>query len=1658
MVTLAPCGGTPINIKTSDSVAYTNNVIYVSSGQTIPGITQFYALQSSSLTQVSSGGQLFKVSGKLYAQVPYAFFVASTWNLKIDTQIATFVAQKPTITTSVQGTYITLQNVPATFQTSAGPLQGAIYTFGPFNNISPFENYTVDAQSPRYTMNAINGSGTFTCFAPNDTIYGPGLMLSNNAIKNKFFTTDPNLIGQITDANTKSIYDTFQFRYSGSSGTGDSYITSNAGADLILLSGVTVNDYRDVTKLTYQDGIVTFDGAGPPSYVGIDFLTIFDGTRGLEPLIRSGPSAVERVFSTTGGTVLQGGDSKLVFTTTPLVSYITGGTDIVLNLTGTLMNVTRGNLILVEGNSGSSYKVPTNVQVLHTGTSLQVGGGDIISLNGIKKLSVLRNKVLSVSFLPVSTLTLYGPGLLLYGSNSAFFTTDEAFQNQFVTKATNVLASSLGFAYTGTGTNLISRAGTTILPLSGQLTPIRVPYSVTSVTLNTNKVTFSPPISNGDITATSFSFQDGPTSTVTIATPGQTYPVSGGGTLYTSGSSAFYSTAGQLDSLLAPPYTVSQSLSGTSLTVYRGNTPLITSSTTYSIPSGSSLSYRDRSIVATDSSNKELFRADSINSLTTTSGQQLLTSLSTQSGSPLTTPGLLVYNASTGLAFYTTDQAQISSINGAYGQLLSNTFGTTTITTTSTTSGGTATPSGGTATVLTGGGQNLLQINGASSQPVPAGADQAVYLGNTVNFVNSIDGSTSLALPGVNTFSYFTGAGLVTLNGPGNGQVVPVQGGQVFTSQDKAFFTPSQQVTDYVNSIPSVTYSVSSNALVLTNGNSPVGTYSQFYNVPAGAQLVYHVGGQLSIVAMMGMGTTTTSLSGTYPTLTAYDGKTFGTVTSPTTLQGMGQLYYDQGQQTAHYVSSAPVITALADIYKNAYGSTFTFSYSSVRGTTQTTLRSVGGKNGQPAAGQSIVQLGAKPVVSVPSTTDSLTFQNNTVTFAGTDQTATYPTFPATTSLVIFNNTLSTPLTQGSNPVPILGGGAVYTDGTSVFYTAHQQIKGFLDAGVAAAPAPSATYFQVTTDKDTSASYLQADGLKVLTVTGSASQDVPYGSTITYSGGTVTVRNTAGQSLLTVPNQSQLTVTDTNGVRTTVYQGSFPSNLPKLIVSANSGGKVYTNGPQTFFTTSSAVISTVDQAVLNPSTPSFQVVLKSDGTQTGTTTLTVGPNQKTVIPLSGAQTFSSSTSTILYNNGTLSVLQPGTVLSGNPIYTGSIPTPSITLGTSNFPVTSLLVYDGVNLTDITSSTSATLTPGGTLYQSAARASLYINPSVTNLPSSVVTELQQRSTVLYSQDNLNTLQTFNGRQLVTFQQSAPYLINGGGTYYIRGDQAFVTSSPALIKYITSQSSSVTDYGFSSVLGGTFNVTVNGRTVFSFSPGATVISLQPTDAVTYLGRVISSASSLIARLPVAASSLAVDSGFGITTYNMSALFPVRGPGILIITSPTATGDRSAFLSLSPALTQVLEGALDTLTGNYTRPVIATPKNLLFASHYRQVGPPYLYPQFGQQIRVYESADVTIGASVTEGNPTPKFTFYKYDITGKPSNFSTSSPGWVKLPDMNSSLLHITTSESSITIPDVTPDIDAGWYQVIAQNTAGSAYQVSQLIVNPPGMCVSLPCICV
>ncbi|KAL5481333.1 hypothetical protein EMCRGX_G021470 [Ephydatia muelleri] len=1577
VVTLAPCG-TAITINASNSISYLNNVIYISTGFNAPEITQFNTLNSATgLTAVSDGGQLLGVTGKLYVQVPLALFVATSIGLigNIDSAISSFALSLPTFTTSIQGTYITLQSVPIT------------------------------AQDFRSEWRQLHERWDF-----GSVRHQRGLALSDTRSTKRFFINNQDLINQVNEAYTKSIFDTFQFRYTGVAGTGTAYLTSK-GSDLTILTGSVSLDFPDISGVSYKDDVVTFVGAGTPTFTGVNYLSIFDGLKGLESRIRGGPGAIQRSFSTIPGRVILGENTIFYTTFQPVIDYISGDTNLALVVNGTHVAVTRGNVEYVTTTSGSSYSIASGAQVLYTGNTLQIANID--SLSGIKKLTTLQGGVLATSFLPTSTITLYGPGLLLYGANAAFYTTDQTLQNQFSRSVFNMLAGALGFSYSAPAgtTNLIS--------------------STTDTTLLT--------LSNGPVLSgiTSFSFLDGTNTAVTTATQGISYPISGDGSLYTSGTNAFYSTSGQLDSFLSPPYTISQTLQGTSLTVQRGTNPLITSSTVYSVPAGSSLGYSNNAVTVTDAAGAALFTAAPITSLATVNNQKLVTALSSLT-SPLSIPGFLVYNVSTGAAFYTTDATQIGNIQSAYDQVLSNTFAFSYITT----------PSGGTATVLTTeGGTSLLQTTGASSLPVDPSAVQAVYQGDTLSFLSG-DGAVVAALPGINTFSYFNGPGVVTLNVPGTGQVVPVQGGQVFFNQGKAFYTASQKVIDYVNSIPAISYSVNGNQLVVTNGNAPVGTFSQLYSVPAGGNLEYSSGQLVISAAPMGMGMgTTITLSGSYPTLTTFDGTAFATTPSSEvsrSFQGPGQLYYNQGQQQAHYLTSPALVSTLSDLSQTAYRKVFTFGYNSVRGTTKTTLFSTGvSAGGQTTGVQSIVPLtSSSPSANVPSSVNSLTFQNNVVSFSGSDPTATYPSFPAS-SLFVYNNTLS-PVKQQNGSLAIQGGGSVYTDGTSVFYTAHQQLNGFLAAGVASAPAPSLTYFQVTRDPDTGAASLLADGLNVLTLTGAASQFVPYGSTITYSGGTVNVRSASGQTLLTVPSQSQLTVVDTNGVKTTVYSGSFPSTLPKLLVSAVMGGKVYFNSPQTFFTTYSAVINTVDQAILNPTTPSFQVVIKN-GTRTvvggtarnGVVTLTAGPGQKTVFPLSGAQTVSTQSGVVnvLYTNNIISAISRWVVLSGNPTYTGTTNPTSITYGggVTISPVTSLKVYDGVTLSDVTGGSSVPLTTGGTLYQSSTGDSLYINPLVVNIPSNVASELLRRSVPYYSQDNINSLQVFDGRQLLTFSGSAPYLLNGGGTYYNSGGQVFFTSSKALQQTITTQSSLLSSYN-TTVVGGRYYIVTNGLPVFSFDALAKLIPLQTGDTVSYSGGTVYNGTAIIPGLPIAASSLTVDTGFGTATYNLSSPFPLSGPGFLVVTPSPASGVAgNAFLSLSPSLTRQLTSAQAILTANYRPSVIAAPRSLHFASHYQIVAPPYSFPQFGQEIRVFEDADVFINCTVTDGNPPPTITFSKLNGTQ-----------WLDLTSANVPLDYV-LGPTYLRITAVTLD-DGGVFRCTAKNAAGFATQQSILSVKP------------
>lgn len=1644
MVTLAPCG-TAITINASDSISYLNNVISTSSGFNAPDITQFNTLRATTgLTAVSNGGQLLGTTGKLYVQVPLALFVGTSTSLIsfIDSEIAKFQPKLPQITTSIQGTYITLQNVPDSVLAGSSSLQTAAYTFGPFNTrtyLQSGSNFTNDGTSGLYAIDGL-GPSAFICVSPQTSFLGPGLVLSDTKSTKRFFTSNNDLIHQINDVYIKSIFDTFQFRYTGVAGTGTAYLTSK-GSDLIVLTGSLQLDFPDFSGVSYQNDVVAFSGVGTPTFSGINYLSIFDGLKGLEARLRGGPAVIQRSFSTTPGTVIVGDNTIFYTTFKPLIDHISGDTNLAMVVSGTRVNVTRGNVVYVSTTTGSSYSIPSNAQIMYTVNTLQV---PTFGLSGIEKLTTLQGGSLVTYYLPSSIISIFGPGLLLYGTDAAFYTTDQTLQNQFSRSVLNVLSGSLGFAYnapTGT-TNLISSSGaTTLLSLSNNMapSPSYVSPQAKTVIYADNTVSFSSGETIQGVTG-GFSFLDGPNAAVTIATPGITYSIFGDGTLYRDGPNAFYSTSGQLDSFLSPPYTVSQTLQGTSLTVARGATPLITSSTVYSVLGGTSLSYSGNTITVTDNaSNMVLFERSPISSLTTVSTQQLLTSQSSLLGS-LPSPGFLVYDLPTGNAFYTSDPTQISNIQSTYTQMLTNTFGLSYITTSS----------GKTATVLTTkGGTSLLQTTGTSSLPVDINAVQAVYQGDTLSLVGA-DGAIVGALPGISSFSYFSGpGGVVTLNVPGVGQVVPVQGGQVFYNQGKAFYTPSQQVIAYIDSIPAISYTVNGNQLEVTNGNAPVGMFSQLYTVPMGGRLGYSSDNVITITAPMGMGTTTTTtLSGSYPSLTSYDGAKFTSFQAQTTLQGPGQLYYNQGQGQAHYLTNPSLISTLNYLSQTVYRNTFTFGYSSVRGTTQTTLY------GTPTTGgkvQSLVQLkSASATPSVPSSANSLTFQNNTVTFSGPDPATTYPTFPAT-SLFVFNNTLSS-YKQQSSPITILGGGSVYTDGTSVFYTAHQQLNGYLALGMTSAPPPSLTFFKVIRDPDTGTASLLADGLNVLTLTGAASHMVPYGEYLTYTGGTVTVRSSSDQVLLNVPNnQAQLTVTDTNGVKTTVYEGGFPSSLHRLLVSTVMGGKVYFYGPQTFFTTYSAVIDMVDRALQNPTTPSFRIVIKNEagtvngGTaQNGVVTLTAGPNQKTIFPLSGAEIVlvREGIAKVLYINNTATAITNWTVLTANPTYMGNTITyeNGLTISSPGTPtirtisVKSLKVYDGVTLSEVTGSVSLKLLPGGTLYQSETGDSLYINPMVINIPSNIAAELAQRSKPFYTRHNVTTLQVFDGRQLFMFNGSAPFLINGGGAYYVNGDQVFFTSSPALQQAILIQSSLLNNYNTTLVNGRYFIIT-NGVSVFSFDAKAKLIPLQAGDIVSYSGGTVSSyINSSIPGLPIKASSLTLDTGFGTATYNLSTPLPHRGPGFLIVASSQVGGGAgAAFLSLSPSLTQRLVNAQTILLANYRPPVIATPKPILFASHYQNVTPPYRFPQFGQEIRVYEGADVFINATITDGNPTPSVTFSKLNGTNNWVDVSTvSNPDYIFGP-------------TYLQINNVAPE-DAGVYRVTATNAAGIATQQSVLRVNP------------
>ena len=739
--------------------------------------------------------------------------------------------------------------------------------------------------------------------------------------------------------------------------------------------------------------------------------------------------------------------------------------------------------------------------------------------------------------------------------------------------------------------------------------------------------------------------------------------------------------------------------------------------------------------------------------------------------------------------------------------------------------------------------------------------------------------------------------------------------------------------------------------------------------------------------------------------------ETFANSAGADFFNGRGMLYVDNANQRAFFTTSTSDINTINNgIVNDAF---------------QVMETSPGVSSLQDSSGNNLLNLtGAEPRDFMAA--DSFEYQSNTLTLRDAGD-RILGTFNNIMQFSVFDNNEIQSFSGGTTETALSGGGALFTDadGNAFFSTSTTATAFVLNNIPPPTVVPTPVTFSVEVNNQGIAS-LAADNMMLVTLSGAQIADVPRFSSLQYTNGMLTIADAMNNPLARFGGIDQLSVNDEPG-----SLQSFNGSAGQTFIGP---GRVYINDGQAFYTTDTSVTSFITSSVESVLAPAIGFGFDVEN-GVGSVNLTVG-GMPFVTLTESTVTESQPGDLILYNDDTISTIrgfQASSVPSGSLTYGGGVlefmPADPDEADPFSTTLNSLLYYDGVTTQTFDGSSPNVTLPGG--------GTLYVNPDMGvgfyTIPDTINDDVANALIGLGVVDTQNQiggvseLGVYDGNTYVTYRGSAPRLIAGsgpsgeGGTFYTSGGNSFFSTDPATNQQITTTVSNAVPVITTVDENGFVVVNYNNGTIYRFNPGqttSTAITFGPQDTFMYVnGTIVSSRF----QDPIPADMLTLFNGITTQTFGGNSSMTFSGPGTLIVDSTTG----EAFYTTSSQAGGSIIFTRNAVQGTSRRPVIGIPAEARVLSKF-----PMFSAQFGQDVTVYEGADVSILCNVVIGNPEPVVTFSVR--VGNLTEVITEVPDDVEF------------NGNTLILRNVQFD-DAGRYTCVASNSAGNDLQQTTLTVG-------------
>ena len=729
---------------------------------------------------------------------------------------------------------------------------------------------------------------------------------------------------------------------------------------------------------------------------------------------------------------------------------------------------------------------------------------------------------------------------------------------------------------------------------------------------------------------------------------------------------------------------------------------------------------------------------------------------------------------------------------------------------------------------------------------------------------------------------------------------------------------------------------------------------------------------------------------------------------NPPFFTGGGQLYVDSDRRRAFYTNDAGVITDIEDATVNQ-----TVSIIQTNGM----LNLV---NNLLVMDNVVIELTGATGVDV-SNAATIEIDMNMMNVIFQDRNGREITRAA--GLMEFsyydNNEVTTISLPGSGQtITPSGGGVVYINpGGQAFFTPNsnliQRISTALRAATDTPPTQIRIIERVTSSQGIGS--LIINGVAAVTLSGAQEIDVGQFQVVMYSGGDLTVSEN-GDIVFRQQNVDQLS--------TSAPPGTFEVFNSTAGRTFRGPGRLYVNDNNAFFTTDANLIQINTEFVQNIGPP---LIRFSSIIVNGQIAVDLNIGGEQFLTLSNASSVApTSGQVILYDNNIINILDAPTRVPGGATVTYmnnvfSFTSGGITTNIPNIVSLSLIGPDG-NPATSAGSTTELISGGGQFFVNPATGNaLYITTDA--ISPTIASFIRGRGTVRNTIMNVERLGVFDNNQFVTYQGRSPRLIPRGGTIFTEGGSSFYSRDLTLIMRITITVSELNPV-ITIFQNGRISVDYNNITIYTFVPGSATreIVLQNFGVYTYVNGTLFNALNPNDSFGDI-SMVVFFNGFETTVFNFSSTaMNFTGPGSLLIDTQSGT----AFFTPSGNTANVIRETRRRVLATFRSPQIDRPPIPRLFTKF-----PSAVAQFGQEVTVYQGADITLECRVPVGNPTPMISFFR---DGNPDPLISDGEYTIT----NGNLLTVNNAMLN----------DTGRYTCQAMNDIGTDRLSSDLTVLPAG----------